>query len=56
MAPSRTLVPESDPPSQADTPMTDAIDEPVARIPVDAADTPMAVRFDTTLAITNCSA
>jgi hypothetical protein len=26
--------------------MTDGIDEPVARIPVDAADTPMAVRFD----------
>ncbi|KKA21601.1 SNF2 family helicase/ATPase [Rasamsonia emersonii CBS 393.64] len=47
MAPSRTVAPESNPPSQADTPMTDANAEPATSIPVDAADTSMADYQDT---------
>lgn len=37
-------VPDSDTPSQADTPMTDANEEPVTSVPVDNADAPMTVR------------
>ena len=37
-------VPDSDTPSQADTPMTDANEEPVTSVPVDNADALMTVR------------
>ena len=44
MAPSlQPIALESDPPSQADTPMTDANDELVTRIPVDGVDAPITV-------------
>lgn len=39
MAPSKAVAPESDPVSQADTPMTDAIDDPIPSVPVDGIDT-----------------
>jgi hypothetical protein len=45
MAPSRTFPLDSDPPSQADTPMSDVNDDSLTRIPVDAPDTAMVVRF-----------
>ncbi|KAF9891951.1 hypothetical protein FE257_002914 [Aspergillus nanangensis] len=40
-------VPNSDTPSQADTPMTDANEEPVTSVPVDSADAPMTGYQDT---------
>ncbi|KAL1978727.1 hypothetical protein VTN31DRAFT_1586 [Thermomyces dupontii] len=42
MAPSRTQGSDPDPVSQADTPMSDAIDDGIPQIPVDPVDTPMA--------------
>ncbi|KAL1989811.1 hypothetical protein VTN49DRAFT_7008 [Thermomyces lanuginosus] len=42
MAPSRTQGSGSDPASQADTPMSDAVDDGIPQIPVDPIDTPMA--------------
>ncbi|OJJ49239.1 hypothetical protein ASPZODRAFT_140162 [Penicilliopsis zonata CBS 506.65] len=44
MAPMQSFVPHSDTPSQADTPMTDANEEPVTSVPVDA---PMSGYHDT---------
>lgn len=41
MAVSQSLAPNSDPPSQADTPMTDANEEQVTSVPVDSADAQM---------------
>lgn len=43
MAPARSSVPDSDPTSQADTPMSDANDEVVTSIPVDKPDANMTV-------------
>lgn len=37
------MAPHSDTPSQADTPMTDAHEEPVTSVPVDSADAQMTV-------------
>lgn len=42
VAPSKTLDPQSDAPSQADTPMTDANEE-VTPVPVDSTDAQMTV-------------
>ncbi|RJE23628.1 complex ATPase [Aspergillus sclerotialis] len=39
MAPSKSLAPSSDPVSQADTPMTDGIEDPIPSVPVDSIDT-----------------
>ena len=43
VAPSKTLDPQSDAPSQADTPMTDANEE-VTSVPVDSTDAQMTGR------------
>lgn len=45
MAVSQSLAPNSDPPSQADTPMTDANEEQVTSVPVDSADAQMTVGY-----------
>lgn len=42
-APSKSLDPQSDAPSQADTPMTDANEEAVTSVPVDSTDAQMTV-------------
>ncbi|KAL1852711.1 chromatin remodeling complex Adenosinetriphosphatase [Paecilomyces lecythidis] len=47
MAPARSSVPDSDPTSQADTPMSDANDEVVTSIPVDKPDANMTDYQDT---------
>lgn len=43
VAPSKSQDPQSDTPSQADTPMTDANEEAVTSVPVDSTDAQMTV-------------